>query len=123
MPHVLIVDDDPVQAGVYAGLLARRGFSSQITADSQEALHAFARRAPEAVLLDLGLPHMNGVDLIRTLRDLPQGRDVRIFVLSNAFLELEALAAWEAGADQVVGKANYPPDQVLEFLVAEVGER
>jgi DNA-binding response OmpR family regulator len=118
---VLIVDDDPVQAGVYAGLLARRGFTSQVTGDSRDALQAFARRVPEGVLVDLGLPRMHAVELIRTVRDLPQGRDVRIFVLANAFLELEALAAWEAGADQVVGKANYAPDQVLEFLVAELG--
>ena len=118
---MLIVDDDPVQAAVYTKMLTRRGYTSQVTSDAKEALGAFARRAPEAILLDLGLPRGGGIELVRTVRDLPQGRAVRIFALANAYLEAESLAAWEAGADQVIGKSNYAPEQILEFLISEVG--
>ncbi|MCE9638459.1 MAG: response regulator [Planctomycetes bacterium] len=121
MAHVLIVDDDPAQAAFYTTLLTNRGLTPQLTSDRGEALLAISHRIPDAVLLDLGLPHGEAVTLIRDIRSLPECHDVKVFVLANAFLELEALAAWEAGADQVVGKSNYPPEQVLEFLIAEVG--
>ena len=121
MPHVLIVDDDAVQAAVYERLLAGRGITSQLTSDTAGALDLLERRAPDAILVDLGLPRLDGVELIRRVRALPAGHGVRVFVLANAFLELEALAAWEAGADQVVGKATHGPEQVIELLVADIG--
>lgn len=122
MPHVLLVDDDPVQSAVYARLLQASGFTTDVAPSAREALATLGAKVPDALLVDLGLPDTQSVELIRTVRDLPQGRGVKVYVLANAFLELEALAAWEAGADQVIGKSNHTPEQVREILVAEFGD-
>jgi len=121
MRFVLVADDDPVQADVYTQSLAQRGFDCLQVADVAGALASVARRTPDAILLDLGLPSPGGVDLIRATRDLPQGRSIKIFALTNEFLELEAIAAWEAGADQVIGKANSGAQEVLDLLTNELG--
>jgi CheY-like chemotaxis protein len=120
MPRALLLDDDAVQAAVYARLLNGRGFTSQIATDVREALDAVVLHPPDAILVHLGLPRNAAVDFIRTVRDLPQGREMRIFVLANAFLEAESLEAWEAGADQIVGKSTHRPEEILDLLVADV---
>lgn len=103
---VLIVDDEPRLREVVAGYLERDGFVVRTAADGREALGEIARRRPDALVLDLMLPHVNGLEVLRKLRS--EGDEVPVIVLSARGTEPERVAGLELGADDYVAKPASP---------------
>jgi two-component system KDP operon response regulator KdpE len=95
-PYILIVDDDEDLRRLLHLQLASHGWRTREMPDAQAILGAFASSSPIAVILDLGLPDMDGLELLRRLRDIRQ--DVPILVLSNCLDEAVKVAALEGGA-------------------------
>ena len=101
MTRVLVVDDEPqLLRGLRANLNAR-GYEVESAADGESALDLAAARRPDVVILDLGLPGMDGVDVIRGLR---VWATMPIIVLSAREQEPDKVAALDAGADDYVTK-------------------
>jgi two-component system KDP operon response regulator KdpE len=101
MSHVLVVDDEvPILRALAANLRAR-GYDADLAATGEEALARAASHRPDAVVLDLGLPGMSGVEVIRGLRGWTK---VPIIVLSARGAERDKVAALDAGADDYVTK-------------------
>lgn len=100
-PRVLVVDDDPPILRVITANLERRGFDVDGAATGSAALDTFRRRRPDVVVLDLGLPDMDGVDVISLIRQ--QGQ-TPIIVLSAREAERDKVTALDAGADDYVSK-------------------
>jgi two-component system KDP operon response regulator KdpE len=99
--RVLIVDDEPNIIGTVAPLLRTRGYDVFSAMTGRAALEAFERDKPDLVVLDLGLPDMDGVDVCLTLR---QTSSVPILVLSARGAEGDKVRALDAGADDYVTK-------------------
>jgi CheY-like chemotaxis protein len=116
MRRILVVDDDPILLRVYQSKLTSEGFAVEAVADGAAALMAIAAKPPDVVLLDLMLPDINGVEVIRTVRSRERGRRTPIVVLSNLYLEAESAAATTAGADLVIDKAGTTPRKVVEAI-------
>jgi len=112
--RILVVDDEPqIRRALEINLRARDYVVD--TADSGErALELAARHHPDAVVLDLGLPGIDGVDVIRGLRGWSQ---VPIVVLSVRDREADKVAALDAGADDYVAKP-FGMDELLARLRA-----
>jgi two-component system, OmpR family, KDP operon response regulator KdpE len=101
MSRVLVVDDElPIRRALIANLQAR-GYDVDAAATGEEALHLAAAKHPDLVLLDLGLPKMDGLSVIAGLRGWTT---VPIVVLSAREQESEKVAALDAGADDYVTK-------------------
>ena len=80
---ILIVDDDPTNVALLDRLLRRAGFGRLFeTTDPRLALGLFLSQQPDLVLLDLGMPHLNGFDLIAELRSSAAGQNVPILVVT-----------------------------------------
>jgi CheY-like chemotaxis protein len=116
MTRILIVDDDPILQKVYHSKLTSEGFTAETVGDGAAALMAIASKPPDLVLLDLMLPGLSGIEVIRTVRARERGRRLPIVVLSNLYLESESDAASEAGADLVLTKAGITPRKVVDSL-------
>jgi two-component system, OmpR family, KDP operon response regulator KdpE len=101
MTRVLVVDDEPQIRKALNVNLRARGYDVDLAATGEEALHLAAARRPDAVLLDLGLPGIDGVQVIEGLRGWSQ---VPIIVLSVRGEETDKVAALDAGADDYVTK-------------------
>ncbi|MEZ5406934.1 MAG: response regulator [Acidimicrobiales bacterium] len=102
MPQtVLIVDDEPQIRRALQLNLKARGYQVELAADGAEALRLAGRSHPDAVLLDLGLPDMDGLDVIAGLRGWS---NVPIVVLSARGDEAGKVDALDAGADDYVTK-------------------
>jgi two-component system KDP operon response regulator KdpE len=99
--RILIVDDEPQILRFLRTTLGANGFDVVEAASGTEALRHAAADAPDVVVLDLGLPDMDGKDVIRKLREWSQ---VPIVVLSARARELEKIEALDAGADDYVNK-------------------
>jgi two-component system KDP operon response regulator KdpE len=99
--RILIVDDEPSILATMAPLLRGRGYEVSTATTGHAALEAVDRQPPQLVILDLGLPDMDGIDVCRSLRE---GRAVPILVLSARGAEPDKVAALDAGADDYVTK-------------------
>ncbi|MCF8505238.1 MAG: response regulator [Caulobacter sp.] len=108
-PRILVIDDEPQIHRFLTPALEAAGYEP-IRADSGEAgLRELARRAPDAVVLDLGLPDMDGKDALERARRFYEGP---VLILSARHLEKEKIDAFDLGADDYVEK----PFSVGELL-------
>jgi two-component system, OmpR family, KDP operon response regulator KdpE len=107
--RVLVVDDEPNIIGTLAPLLRAKGYDALTAMTGRAALDAVARDTPDLVVLDLGLPDMDGVDVCVAIR---QSSAVPIVVLSARGAEGDKVRALDAGADDYVTK----PFGAEEFL-------
>jgi two-component system KDP operon response regulator KdpE len=114
--RVLVVEDDPHLARALAINLRARDYDVDLAPDGRTALDAAARQHPDVVVLDLGLPDMDGVEVIRGLRGWSR---VPILVLSARHSSTEKVNALDAGADDYVTKP-FGMDELLARLRAAV---
>ncbi len=99
--RILCVDDEPQILRALAANLRARGYEVDLAMSGEEALSAAIARHPDAVILDLGLPGISGIDVIEGLRGWSQ---VPIVVLSARDTESDKILALDAGADDYVAK-------------------
>jgi two-component system, OmpR family, KDP operon response regulator KdpE len=99
--RILIVDDEPSILATMGPLLRGRGYTVGTATTGHAALDAIARDEPQLVILDLGLPDLDGVEVCRRIRE---GRTVPIVILSARGAEQDKVAALDAGADDYVTK-------------------
>jgi len=100
-PRILVVDDEPQIVRALGINLKALGYRVDTAGSGEEALAKAANHRPDTVILDLGLPGMDGIDVIRGLRGWTK---VPIIVLSVRDAEREKIAALDAGADDYVTK-------------------
>lgn len=108
-PSVLFIDDEPSVRLATATLLRSRGYSVVLAGTGAEGLSLFERQKPDLVILDLGLPDANGVDICRQLK---ARSDVPIVILSVRGEETTKVHALDAGADDYVTKP-FGPEELL----------
>lgn len=101
VPRILVVDDEPQILRFMRPALEAAGYETITTETAAGALHAAATKAPDLVLLDLGLPDKDGKDVIKQVR---AWSEVPIIVLSARDREAEKIAAFDLGADDYVNK-------------------
>lgn len=118
-PRVLVVEDDADIAGVLRRSLDKEGYAVRLADDGEAALDAARVFEPDAVVLDLGLPRMDGVEVCRRIRD---GGDVPILILTardNLDSRVEGL---DTGADDYIVKP-FERDELLARLRALLRRR
>ncbi len=98
---ILVVDDEPQIHRFLTPALSAAGYTTLRAERGDEALRLAASRAPDAILLDLGLPDMDGHEVLARLRTFIQ---VPVIILSARDRETEKIAALDAGADDYVEK-------------------
>jgi two-component system KDP operon response regulator KdpE len=107
--EILLVDDEVSIQRATAPLLRARGYGVIVAGSGRDALEAFERERPDLVILDLGLPDMDGSEVCRRIR---QRADTPIVVLSARGAEKDKVAALDQGADDYVTKP-FGPEELL----------
>jgi two-component system KDP operon response regulator KdpE len=118
-PSVLVVDDEPPIRRLLRTSLGAQGWRVAEAATAAEALAQFAREQPDVVILDLGLPDRDGLDIVRELR---QTSGVPLVVLSSRDAEQAKVAALDLGADDYVTKP-FGMDELMARLRAALRHR
>ena len=108
---ILIVDDEASVVEVVALYLQREGFIVRSARNGTEALVALQAERPALVILDLMLPHIDGLTLIRRMRETP-ALDVPVIVLTARTLESDRIFGLDLGADDYVTKPFSPAELV-----------
>jgi DNA-binding response OmpR family regulator len=116
MKKILIIEDDPIVAHIYRTRLEKEGYSVETCDDGQAGFYRIHEFHPDGVLLDLMLPKMNGVDILKKIRAQSQFAQVPVIVFTNAYVPNMIQEAFSAGASQVFNKATLTPRQILDSL-------
>src|SRR5918999_913644 len=120
--RILVVDDDADIRGLVRELLERRGFAVAEAKDGREALQEFYSGRPDLVILDVGMPGMDGWATLERIRELS---DVPVVMLTARSAELEKTRGLRAGADDYVTKPFGRQELLarIEALLRRVGGR
>jgi CheY-like chemotaxis protein/two-component sensor histidine kinase len=98
--RVLVVDDNIDAADLVAATLSALGHHAEVAHDGPSALAVASRMRPNIALLDIGLPVMDGYELARRMRELPELRHVRLIALTGYGTESDRMRSLEAGFDE-----------------------
>jgi two-component system phosphate regulon response regulator PhoB len=102
--RIVVVEDEPDIATILETSLRQEGFGVTVAGDGQSAIDAIERDVPDLVLLDLLLPDMSGLDVLKALRRSASNDGVRVIVLTAKAAELDRILGLELGADDYVTK-------------------
>ncbi len=109
MARVLVVDDEPQIRAILRAYLSAEGFQVQEAATGAQALHLLATEPPDLVLLDIGLPDLDGLEVLRTLR---KTSDTYVVLVTARAEEVDKLIGLGVGADDYVTKPFSPREVV-----------
>jgi len=121
MKKMLIIEDDQIVGSIYLRKFQVEGFQVELALDGEAGLAATLKSRPDVVILDLMLPRLNGVEVLKKLRAEPTTRDLPVVVLSNAYMSNLVQEAWRAGANYCMIKANCTPRQLVEIVNKTMG--
>ena len=113
--QILIVEDEPEFAGLLQLWLDRHGWRTLMARDGSEALRLFEARAPDLVLLDIGLPGTDGWDVVARIRTTSQ---VPVLMVTALGAETDKVRGLGAGADDYVNKPVSFPELIARIQAA-----
>lgn len=122
MKKILIIEDDQVVANVYRNKLILEGYQAEISSDGEAGLKLMRLFVPDLIILDLMLPGISGVEVIKQVRSEMEFAKVPIIVFSNTYLSNLIQEAWRAGANKCLSKASCSPKDFLEVVRQTVGD-
>ena len=121
MSRVLVIDDDPDLGRVVRRVLELEGYEVVLSDDGLRGLAAAQRQRPDAIVLDLMMPVMDGYQVLAELRAAPRTKDVPVVVLSAVALEETKERVEAAGASAFLTKP-FEPANLSRALVSLIGD-
>ena len=121
MKKMLIVEDDQIVGNIYRHKFQVEGFQVALATDGEAGLTAVKEIKPDVVILDLMLPKLNGVEILKKMRAEPTTKSIPVIVLSNAYLSSLVQEAWKAGANHCMIKASCTPKQLVDLVNRTIG--
>ncbi len=113
--RILVIDDEAMNREIVLDFLTPLGFQLEAAASAAEGLALIESWSPHLVLMDVGMPVMNGLELTRLIRQQTQFDDLKIIVLTASAFEEERLAAMKAGANDFLSKP-FQANRLFELL-------
>ena len=125
MKTIFLIEDDAVVVQVYRSKFLREGFAVEVAGDGLVALKMLGTMRPDIIILDLMMPKLNGVDVLKYIRATPALKATPVIILSNAHMTSLAQEAAAIGAEKALLKSSCTPGQllkVIEGLLSGTGE-
>ena len=116
MKKILIIEDDPIVAHVYRSRFENEGFKVEVAVDGQAGYYRLYEMKPDALVLDLMLPKLNGIDLLKKIRAVREFEKLPVLVFTNAYVANMIHESISAGASGVYNKSTATPRQIIDVL-------
>ena len=114
LPTVLIIEDDPVLSKMYMEKFINEGFNVLTAFDGESGFDMAVNNKVDIILLDVMLPRVSGIDLLKKLREHEKGKNTLVVVLTNLADSEEKKRALELGVKDYLVKAMQNPAQVVD---------
>lgn len=113
---VLIVDDEQSVLEMYGQRIKEEDFEVLTASDGQTGIDLAIKEKPDVILLDIIMPQLNGLDVLKILKEKPETKDIPVFLLTNLPQEASGEKAKQLGAYGYLVKAEYEPRAVVDTL-------
>jgi len=123
LSRVLIVDDDPDALDLAVAMLEDSGYDIRTATNGREALEAIAGQRPDAIILDLMLPEMDGFEVVHRMSLSPEWRTIPVILLTARDLSHEERRALDIGTARIIQKGSFSRDELLAELRTAIGSR
>lgn len=112
-PKILLVEDDEFIRDLYKKELERAGLPTDACANGKEGLTAITQNVYDLILLDIMLPDMNGLDILKQVKLNQNNKNTKVVLLTNLGQDAVIKEAFALGAIGYLLKLSYTPDQVI----------
>ena len=116
MAKIIIVEDDPFLIDIYKDKLEESGYAVETVEDGDQVLNKITEARPDLVLLDIILPNVDGWEILRTIRNKPDTKDLKVIILSNLGQKEEVEKGVDLGATKYLIKAHFTPSEVIKEI-------
>ncbi len=116
MKTILIVEDDQLVATAYKKKFGEAGYKVDWAPDGLEGIKMVGTIKPDVVLLDLLMPRLDGIEVLKYIRAHPELKNLPVVVFSNSYMTNLVESAWRNGADQCLMKASTTPAQLFDAV-------
>jgi len=116
MKTILLVEDDPFLIDIYTTKLKEIGFNVFVASDGEKVLDMITEAKPDLILLDIVLPHIDGWEIFRRIKENEKMKNIKIIILSNLGQREEVEKGIKLGAEKYLVKAHYTPSKVIEEI-------
>lgn len=113
---ILVVEDDKSLSEAYRIILKSAGYDTVLASDGIEALNSLEKDEYDLILLDLKMPHMDGVQFLKEYKKRHKNRQTKLVVFSNYDLQNEVKQAYELGIDKYFLKSWASPNDLLKII-------
>jgi len=113
MAKILIVEDDPLISRMYQTVFKFEGFDVDMARNGEEGIEKLKKDKPSLVLLDIMMPKMSGIDVLREVKDDPMTKNIPVVVLTNLSGMRDAETALSMGAVKFIVKSKNKPKQIV----------
>ena len=120
--QVFFVEDDILLLEVMEKFLRQAGYSVVIAKDGAEAVEALKTVTPHLILLDILLPHIDGFEILKHIKEDPRISSVPVVILSNYGSENDVKKGLELGAREYLVKASLTPEEIVDRVKKILGE-
>jgi CheY-like chemotaxis protein len=116
MKKILFVEDDALIARIYRQKLTESGYEVFLAVDGLDAMRQLGALKPDLMVLDILMPKLNGLDVLRFVRKDPKIKDLPVVVFSNAFMDDTGDQLAELGVQEMLFKSAVTPNQLIETV-------
>ena len=113
---ILVVDDDPFILRTIALKFQKNDYEVFVAKNAEEAETVLASSVPDIVLLDIILPKVNGLEILKKIKSNPEKKMIPVVIFSNLGSNQEIKTALDLGATKYIVKADLTPDLVVEEI-------
>ena len=121
--RVLVVDDDEDALVLVLAMLAESSYEVETARDGREALEVISQKLPDAIVLDLMLPEMDGFEVVHRLSVNAGWRNTPVILLTARDLSHEERRALDASTTRIIQKGSFTRDDLLAELSLAIGKR
>lgn len=111
---ILVVDDEDSVREIYRHEFLNNGYTVVVAQDGEEGLLKAGEEKPDIMLLDIMLPKMSGIEVLRALKENELTKKIPVLLLTNLGEETIIKEGFELGADGYLLKVSYTPSQVVD---------
>jgi DNA-binding response OmpR family regulator len=119
---ILFVEDDEAFFATYSIPLTAKGYAVIHVNDGSQAVDKALTEKPDLVLLDIVLPGISGLDILKDLKSNPATEDIHVVMMTNFSNDTNVQKAVELGADDYFMKFNVVPDELPSKIAVFIGE-
>lgn len=120
---ILLAEDDIILSELYQDRLKQEGFNVIHASNGEDALNFVTEYSPSLIILDIMMPKMNGLDVLKALRDNPKTASIPVIIVTALVQEIEKVKKMMTQADAYIVKSEVLPADIIEEVKKRLSQQ